>query len=105
MSTPPAYIVIAHHHVREGDGDTVAAALGEHRVATLAEEGCLGFTTQRSIADPSSFAMVETYRSQADWDAHQQTPHYQKYVVGIIKPLLARREVDFYRPLTGPELE
>lgn len=92
-----AYVVIAHHHARKGAGDEVAAALVEHGKATLGEQGCVAFAAQRSIADPDSFAMYEKYRSEADWDRHQTTAHYQKYVVDTIKPLLVSREVDFYR--------
>lgn len=98
MSEEP-YVVIAHHRVRPGYGDAVAAALGEHVKASRKEPGCVGFAAHRSIANPDAFVMYETYRSQADWHAHQQTPHYRQYVLETIKPLLTARNVDFYRAL------
>jgi quinol monooxygenase YgiN len=99
---PEPYIVIAHHHVRPGTGNVVAAALYEHGKATRAEPGCTGFVAHRSIADPDSFAMYETYRSEADWHIHQQSWHYRTYIIETIKPLLEARDVDFFRPLRKP---
>ncbi|MGH3555935.1 MAG: putative quinol monooxygenase [Mycobacterium sp.] len=103
MSEPGRYVVIAHHHVRSGAGDIVEAALRDHGAATQEEPGCAAFIAHRSIADPDSFAIYEAYHSQSDWHAHQHTPHYKKYVIDTIKPLLLSRELDFYRPVPAAE--
>lgn len=50
----------------------VIATLAE---ATRAEEGCLAYDAYESQAAPVVFVTVETWRDQADLDAHLQTPH------------------------------
>lgn len=99
MTGAASYVVVARYRVHPGAGDIVARALRQHGKATRDEFGCLAFAAHRGITDSDSFAIYEEYRNDADWDVHQQTPHYQEYVVGMIKPLLLAREVNFYRPL------
>ena len=42
---------------------------------TRAEPGCLSYVLHQSKDDPCSFLFVETWRSQADLDAHLQKPY------------------------------
>lgn len=94
-----SYVVIAHYDAHPGGGDAVAEALQVHGRATRKEPGCIGFVAHRNIENPDQFALYEVYKSEADWRAHQQTPHFHKYVVQTIRSLLKERDVEFYRPL------
>ena len=51
------------------------AALGALVAATREEEGCLRYDAYESAAAPGTFVTVETWRAQADLDAHMRTPH------------------------------
>jgi quinol monooxygenase YgiN len=53
----------------------VRAALAALVAPTLQEEGCLGYALSESATEPGTFVTVETWRGQADLDAHMQTPH------------------------------
>lgn len=43
--------------------------------ATRQEEGCVEYLLFESQAAPGVFVTIETWRAQADLDAHLQTPH------------------------------
>lgn len=53
------------------EADRVAQHLPEHIRLTRAEPGCLRFEVLRSQADPACFAVAETYRDRAAFEAHQ----------------------------------
>lgn len=43
------------------------------------DDGNLGYRLVRSQADPTEFATIETWRSQADIDRHMASPHMQQF--------------------------
>ncbi len=53
------------------EADRTALLLPEHLRLTRAEPGCLGFDVFRSMADPVRFAVYETFRDRAAFEAHQ----------------------------------
>jgi quinol monooxygenase YgiN len=52
---------------------------------TRAEEGCVSFTFNQSVQDPTEFSVVEVWRSRADADKHGETPHMKKCLDAIGK--------------------
>ncbi|NLU73402.1 antibiotic biosynthesis monooxygenase [Streptomyces sp. HNM0575] len=93
------YSVVARYVVQRGRGEDVAQALRPHISVTRQEPGCLSFTVNRSVDDPDEFVLYELYRDRAAFDAHVASPHYQRYVVDQVRPLLEKREVSFYTPV------
>ncbi|GAA5108920.1 antibiotic biosynthesis monooxygenase [Haloechinothrix salitolerans] len=91
------YTVIANYRAAPGRGEDVAVALKPHIRATRDEPGCVGFTVNRSIEDPDVFALYEEYLDKAAFKSHVDSAHYQKYVIGEVRPLLRERSVSFYR--------
>ena len=74
-----AYLpVVAVITARAGSEKEIAAALSALVEPTMAEDGCLSYQLFASAADPATFITVETWRSQADLDAHLRTPHVQQ---------------------------
>jgi quinol monooxygenase YgiN len=59
-------------------GDAVRAGIAELVAATREEEGCVEYDAFESTATPGVFVTIETWRSQADLDAHMTTPHIAK---------------------------
>ena len=53
------------------EADRVSGLLPEHIRLTRAEPGCLRFEVWRSQADPCRFAVSETFRDRAAFEAHQ----------------------------------
>lgn len=53
------------------EADRIAGLLPDHIRLTRAEPGCLGFEVFRSHSDPVCFAVRETFRDRAAFEAHQ----------------------------------
>ena len=53
------------------EADRIAPHLAEHIRLTRAEPGCLSFEVVRSAADPTCFAVSETYVDAAALEAHR----------------------------------
>ncbi|MGN6251348.1 MAG: putative quinol monooxygenase [Marmoricola sp.] len=68
--------------------EAIVAGLAELVAATRAEEGCISYTAYESSTQPGVFVTVETWRNQADLDAHMQTPHIAK-AFDVLGPSLA----------------
>jgi quinol monooxygenase YgiN len=55
------------------------------------EPGCRQFEVLVDPADRSQVMLFEVYDDEAAFEAHQQTPHFKKYLAEAV-PLLASRE-------------
>ena len=55
------------------------------------EPGCRQFEVLADAADRTKVMLFEVYDDEKAFEAHQQTPHFKKYVVEAV-PLLASRE-------------
>ena len=67
--------VVATIPVKPDAVEEVRAALATLVAATREEEGCLRYDAFESAAAPGTFVTVETWRAQADLDAHMASPH------------------------------
>jgi len=63
---------------KPGSEKPVAEALTALVEPTRSEDGCLSYELFVSAVAPGTFITVETWRSQADLDAHLQTAHVQQ---------------------------
>ncbi len=89
-------VLVATYVAREGEGEAIEAALREMIRHTRQEPGCLTYTVQRSTEDPRKYLLYEQYADQAALDAHSNADHFQKYVLGEIRPRLESRVREFY---------
>lgn len=67
---------------KEASADVMRAALTTLAKATQSHEGCTGYELFESAAAPGTFVTVESWRSQADLDAHMQTPDIAAAMAG-----------------------
>jgi quinol monooxygenase YgiN len=51
------------------------AAMADMITGTRAEPGCLRYELLESEDDPTTWVMLETFRSRADWQVHMETDH------------------------------
>ncbi len=72
MSELPVVAVIT---AKEGSADVVRDALTALVAPTRDEEGCLSYALYESAGTPGVFVTVESWRGQADLDAHMKTAH------------------------------
>lgn len=68
-------VVVAVFVAKEGKEDALVEGLRPAIEQTHDEEGCLAYALHRDKQNPSRFALVEVWRSQADLDEHMQKPY------------------------------
>ncbi len=73
----PDLHVVAVLTAKPGSEDVLERALKSLVEPTRAEPGCVSYELYRSDVDAQTFVTVELWTSQADLDAHMQTPHIQ----------------------------
>ncbi|MGD9961079.1 putative quinol monooxygenase [Nocardioides sp.] len=67
--------VVATIPAKPGSEAVVRDALTTLVAATRGEEGCVEYDLFESLSAPGTFVMVESWRSQADLDAHMASAH------------------------------
>ncbi len=74
MSDAPLYLIATIRprmdRVEEAEREIRALMAGTH-----AEPGCIYMELVESADDPTTWIMLEKFRSRADWDDHMRTDH------------------------------
>ncbi len=86
---------------KSGSQQQVSEALAALVEPTRSEAGCVSYQLFVSAADPATFITLETWRSQADLDAHMQTPHVQQALAAAGEHLAAAPAVHPLRAVSG----
>ena len=93
--------VVAVLVAQPGKEDVVRDALVALVPPTLQEEGCLSYALSESAAVPGTFVTVETWRGQADLEAHMGTPHVQAALAAAGESLAAAPAIHPLVPLAS----
>ena len=72
------------------------AKVAENARAARGEPGCKTFDVSVDPNDKTSVMLYEVYADEKAFQAHQETPHFKKYLAEAI-PLLASRERRFWK--------
>jgi quinol monooxygenase YgiN len=91
-----AYVVSAQWRAQEGEEDRIARICEAMIEPSRAEAGCLFYQPHRSPDDPRLFYLYEQYADEAGYQAHQDSEHFQRLVVGEAIPHLESRERAFF---------
>ncbi len=94
-----AYVVSALWRANEGEEDRIARICDEMTAPSRDEEGNLFYQAHRSPEDPRLFYLYEQYVNEGGYQAHQDSEHFQRLVVGEAIPNLESRERAFYETL------
>jgi autoinducer 2-degrading protein len=70
--------------------------LANAKAARETEPGCLQFDVLVDPKDPARLMLYEVYKDEAAFEAHQQAPHFKRYLEQGV-PLLESRERTVYR--------
>jgi quinol monooxygenase YgiN len=70
--------------------DAFMKKLDDNARAARTEPGCKQFEVLVDPKDRAKIMLYEVYKDEAAFEAHQQTPHFKKYVAEAV-PLLADR--------------
>jgi quinol monooxygenase YgiN len=63
------------------------------------EPGCLQYIGHQSTEDPRKFLFYEQYKDEAAFQAHRDSPHYQKYVIEGLGTIVENRSRELYQPV------
>jgi len=72
-------IVHVFVHVKQGQVEAFRAATIENARSSIQEQGIARFDVIQQQDDPTSFVLVEVYRTANDPAKHKETAHYQKW--------------------------
>jgi quinol monooxygenase YgiN len=73
------FIVHVYAQVKPEHVEAFAQASLENARESLKEPGVARFDLVQELDDPTRFALLEVYRTEADPAKHKETPHYAKW--------------------------
>ncbi|MCD6043589.1 MAG: hypothetical protein K0R40_3192 [Burkholderiales bacterium] len=85
------FVLVVNIRIKPDGVDSFMAKLGENASAARKEPGCRQFDVLVDPKDRTKVMLYEVYDDEKAFEAHQQTPHFKKYVAEAV-PLLASRE-------------
>jgi quinol monooxygenase YgiN len=91
-----AFVVAATYRCKEGEENTLHEILQTMGPPSRQEAGCLYYQAHRSPDDPRVFFLYEQYVDESGYEAHQATPHFERYIKGEAIPRLETRERIFF---------
>lgn len=94
-----AYICNATWTAKDGEAETVRAALEQLAPASRAEAGNLYYQPYQDPAEPNVFRIFEVYTDEAAFKAHAEYDHFKTWALGQAIPALETRQRDFYETL------
>ena len=83
--------------VAEGKEETVREALTGLCPASREEDGIQVYEAYVNPDEPRVFRLFEIYDDQEAFDFHAKTPHFKKYVLNDVIPVLENRVREFYQ--------
>jgi quinol monooxygenase YgiN len=85
----------------EGRESDVARIFKTLQTESRTEPGCLMYIVHRHRTDKRRFFIYEQYEDEAAIEAHRNSTHFQRYVIGELSKVATRTEGELYKPL-GP---
>jgi quinol monooxygenase YgiN len=82
--------------IRPENVERFMAGVLENARAARTEPGCRQFEVLVDPQDRTRVMLFEVYDDEKAFEAHQQTPHFRKYLAESV-PLLASRERQFWK--------
>ena len=93
------YVLAVTWVARPGEDEKVADLLRKMVPLTQAEPGCVHYYAHRAPDQPRRFFLFEEYVDEASLQAHMESEHFKRHVLGEAVPLLETRERLHYEPL------
>ena len=85
------FVLVVNLKIKPENVDAFMKKAGENGAAARNEPGCRQFEVLVDPADRTRAMLYEVYDDEKAFEAHQQTPHFKKYLAEAV-PLLASRE-------------
>jgi (4S)-4-hydroxy-5-phosphonooxypentane-2,3-dione isomerase len=85
------FVLVVNLKVKPENVEAFMSKVKENARAARSEPGCRQFDVLVDPKDKTRVMLYEIYNDEAAFEAHQQTPHFKKYLAEAV-PLLASRE-------------
>ena len=93
-----SFVLAVNIRIKPESVDAFMARLLENASNARKEPGCRQFEVLVDPNDKAKVMLFEVYDDDKAFEAHQQTPHFKKYLAEAV-PLLASRERQVWRRL------
>ncbi|MFN3485008.1 MAG: putative quinol monooxygenase [Planctomycetota bacterium] len=90
------YVVLVRMEARPDKAEQLLELARYNSEQSRQEPGNLRFDVLRAVDNPFKFALVEIYRDEAAFQAHQKTPHYARWRAEVGDLLAAPRTSEKY---------
>jgi autoinducer 2-degrading protein len=85
------FVLVVQIRIKPENVEKFMQALQANVREARKEPGCKQFDVLVDPNDKTKLMLYEVYNDEKAFDAHQQTPHFKKYLAEAV-PLLAQRE-------------
>jgi len=86
-----AFVLVVNIRIKPENVERWMSMALENARAARKEPGCRQFEVLADPKDKTQVMLFEIYDDEKAFEAHQQTPHFKKYLAEAV-PLLASRE-------------
>jgi len=86
-----SFVLVVNIRIKPENVDGFMKKLSDNAREARKEPGCRQFEVLVDPKDRTKVMLFEVYNDESAFEAHQQTPHFKKYVAEAV-PLLASRE-------------
>jgi autoinducer 2-degrading protein len=86
-----SFVLVVSIRIKPENVDAFMKQLKDNALSARKEPGCRQFDVFVDPKDRTKVMLYEVYNDEKAFEAHQQTPHFKKYVAEAV-PLLAGRE-------------
>lgn len=93
------YVLAVTWIAKPGEEEAVADVLRRMVPLAQAEPGCVHYYAHRAADDPRRFFLFEEYVDEGALQAHSESEHFKRHVLGEALPRLESRERLHYVPL------
>ena len=90
------FVLVVNLRIKPENVERFMTQALENARAARKEPGCRQFDVLVDPQDKTRVMLYEIYNDEKAFEAHQQTPHFKKYLADAV-PLLASRERHVYR--------
>ena len=92
------FVLVVNIRIKPEHLDKFMQALKVNAAEARKEPGCKQFDVLVDPTDKTKVMLYEVYNDDKAFEAHQQTPHFKKYLAEAV-PLLASRERSVWKRL------
>ena len=86
-----SFALVVNIRIKPESVDAFMQRLKENAAGARKEPGCKQFDVLVDPKDKAKVMLYEVYNDEKAFEAHQQTPHFKKYLAEAV-PMLAARE-------------